>query len=255
MNKFPFFIILYITLIGCVPSTLSSTQQSQLERPFTGTATLEPQTTEVTNNPLPREMITPNPARQILDNTSWALKYAIINDEREELKANETLHIFFRPDSVGLYDGCNQMSYGYVDGRPGYVANDNGEFIYPLPGSGEDDDYSIMRGSTELYCFHVDEESGEQIKVGVPDFLPPFEEIVAYELSPRQLRLYYPEDRRNVLVFERLSIPPQPTETATQIPQPTMTAYPGPTTTVEVTIPVPYPGPPTATSTPLPPYP
>ncbi len=249
MNKLPFFLTLCITLIGCVPSTLTSTEQPQFERPFTDTSLSATQTAEATPNPAPRAFITPPPARQILDNTSWVLKYAIMDGERIELKAHEMLEIYFRPGSVELYDGCNQMSYGFAGGRPGYIATEHGEFSYPLQEPGEEGAYGIVRASTALYCFHIDEESGEKIEIGVPDFLPPYEEIVTYELSADQLRLYYPEDRRNNLVFERLEVGLHPTA------EPTITAYPGPTTTAEATVPVPYPGPPTVTSTPLPPYP
>ncbi len=250
-----FFLVLYVVLIGCVPSTAPSSQEPLSERPFTDTVIPTSRTTEAASNPHLREFATPNPAGQILDYTGWELKYAIINGELEELKAHEVLKIYFNPDSVGLYDGCNHMSYRYAGGRPGYVATENGEFIYPLKESKEDGAYDgvvrgIVRVSTELYCFQVDEESGEEITISVPEFLPPYENIVAYELSADQLHLYYPENKQNVLVFERLTIQPQPTETSIQEPEPTAT--PQVTATTEATataIPEPYPGPPTNEAT------
>jgi hypothetical protein len=83
--------------------------------------------------------------------------------------------------------------------------------------------------------------------------MPEFEDIIAYKLSEEQLLLYYPEDKRNVLVFKPMITELQPTDEPTQTPPLTVTMEP--TQTPVPTPWDPYPAPPTPYLAPMIPSP
>jgi hypothetical protein len=159
------------------------------------------------------DIATPNPAGQILDGTSWVLDHAILEGEVRTLLEHEIFEIDFLATSVGIYDGCNYMEYENVNGGPIYVAAENGEFAFPWG--------LATITSTLVDCML--EASGQFYDIDGPDFMPEFHDIVAYELGEEQLLLYYPDDRRNILVFRDESAEPQPPEEPTQAPGPTLT--------------------------------
>ncbi len=240
MKKLFFYLAIYAILIGCAPSDVIVAERpstSNALRPVTPTP-IPSQT--ATNVPL-RETVTPNPDGQILDGTSWMLDHHIIEGEVRELKKYEVLSLYFRPNTVGTYDSCNHGGYGNQNGRPAYAATDKGEFVFPLDERTVDGEYSILYWTTELYCFVVDEETGEEHAVGIENFRPLFEQLIAYELRNDQLLLYYPEDKRNALVFR--FIEPRPTETPwpTETPLPTRTPGPSPTPEPTPVLPTPLP--------------
>ena len=264
MEKWFFCLALYVILVGCTPGdiiTIERLLQSDPLLAHTATSHLPP-TETATNVPL-RETVTPDPAGQILDGTSWVLTHYLIEGEVRELKNYEALVMSFGPDRVGIYDGCNRGGYFNKTGRPTYAATEKGEFVFPLGERDADGAYSIAYSTTELYCYVADEETGEERQISIQNFRPLFEQLVAYELRDDQLLLYYPEDKRNALVFEVRIVEPQPTET----PEPTMTAgptrTPGPTPDLPTPLPTcpssltptPYPAPVTPCTAPLPSYP
>jgi hypothetical protein len=193
----------------------------------------------------PRDIATPNLTGQILDGTSWVLDHALIDGALRILMSHETFEIKFLARSVRIYDGCNHMEYENRNHQPVYVAAENGDFAFPQGQS--------VVTSTAVGCYLVDTESGQGHDLDGPDFMPEFEDIIAYELSEEQLLLYYPEDKRNVLVFKSMITEQQPTDEPTQTPQLTVTM--GPTQTP---VPTPwnsYPAPPTPYPAPVIPSP
>ena len=143
---------------------------------------------------------TPDPAGQILDDTKWELDHAIIAGETRPLMSHETFEVNFSAKSVQMYDGCNHIWYENKNGRASYVATENGDFTFPWG--------NPTHNSTLIDCAIVNEETGQVYQGGGPDFMPDFEDIVAYELNAEQLLLYFPEDKQNVLVFNMLTTQP-----------------------------------------------
>lgn len=219
MKNFLYLLALYVLVIGCAPGNSTISKQLLFEPPVISPESAPEET--ATKRSL-REVVTPNPDGQILDNTNWVLEYAIIDGERRELKAHETLKLYFKPDRVSIYDGCNYGSYGGENGRSSYIAAENGDFVLPWVLPQEDGTYETTFVSRSADCHLIDDESGERHRIGIPEFVPPYEEIVAYELNPDQLLLYYPEDRRNVLVFGAGISLPESTRMPTQMPEPTV---------------------------------
>ncbi len=189
MKKLLFILALYVVIVGCTPGNLASPPQSLLESPVTDREM--PPVETATKLPL-KMIVTPNPAGQILDNTNWVLEYAVIDGERRELKAHETLKLYFKPDRVSIYDGCNYGGYDGENGRSSYVAAENGDFVLPWVLAQEDGTYETTFVSRTADCYLINEESEERHRIGIPEFMPEYEDIVAYELNPNQLLLSLP---------------------------------------------------------------
>ena len=259
MKKWLFYLAVYVILVGCAPGdiiTIERPSDSDPSPAHTATPHSPPSET-ATKVPL-RETVTPDPAGQILDGTSWVLDHHLIEGEVRELKNYETLVISLEPERVGIYDGCNRGGYENKNGRPIYAATEKGEFVFPLGEWEADGAYSITYSTTELACFAIDEETGEEHPIGIQNFRPLFAQLVAYELSDDQLLLYYPEDKRNALVFEVRIVEPWPAETPIQTTERIITARPtqtaGPTPELQAPL-LGYPSPLTPYPPPVTPYP
>ena len=259
MKKWFYYLAVYVILIGCTPGDIITIERPPDSDPLlANTATPpSPPTETATNVPL-RETVTPDPAGQILDGTSWVLDHYLIAGEVRELKNYETLVISFEPERVGIYDGCNRGGYSNKNGRPIYAATGKGEFVFPLGEWEADGAYSITYSTTDLACFAIDEETGEEHPIGIQNFRPLFAQLVAYELSDDQLLLYYPEDKRNALVFKTRIVEPRPSETPIQISEPIIMARPTQTAAPAPELQAPlsgYPSPLTPYPPPATPYP
>ena len=228
MKRWLFSLVVTVILVGCAPGDVIV-----IERPSDSDSlhpvmpTPMPNKT-ATNVPL-WQTVTPNPAGQILDGTSWVLDHHLIEGEVRELKYYETLLISFGPHGAGIDDGCNLGGFENTNGGPVYAATEKGEFVLPFREVAANGSYSVIYRTTELACYATDEETGEKHLLGIRNFMPLFQQLVAYELRDDQLLLYYPEDKQNALVFQAWTIEPRPTE----IPKPIRiigpTSTPGPT--------------------------
>lgn len=270
MKKSLFFLVFLLILIGLILGSLASPFQQLLDQQsvyvepefeidkargnvvIVQTRTPKSQVWLTTTQSPPGESDSPKTAGQILANTHWKLDHAIIDGEVRGLKDYESFSFHFHSETISFSDGCN---HGWIENNndgPVYVAGDDGEFIFPyFEGEGVDANETTIR-TTLIGCSITDKESGEVHEMGPPGFMPPFEDLVAYELNEGQLRLYFPEDKRNVLVFKVLDIPP--TETPAPIPEMTMTSQ-ATMPENEGPMPLPYPGSTAVTPTSVPLFP